>query len=50
MKEFIDMLTDENKSLDGLDWWFYAFVCPAILVLVAILISIAEEMVNNNFL
>lgn len=32
MKEFIDMLMSDNKSLDGMPWWFYAFVCPLGLI------------------
>lgn len=32
MKEFIDMLMDDNKSLDGAPWWVYAFVCPLGLI------------------
>ena len=37
MKEFIDMLLSDNKSLDGKPWWFYAFICPlALFALMAI--------------
>lgn len=37
MKEFIDMLLSDNKSLDGKPWWFYAFVFPlGLVVLMAI--------------
>lgn len=32
MKELIDMLFNDNKSFDGMPWWFYAFVCPIGLV------------------
>lgn len=32
MKEFIDMLMDDNKSFDGMPWWVYAFVCPLGLI------------------
>ena len=37
MKEFIDILFDDNKSFDGAPWWVYMFVVPAaFLVLMAI--------------
>lgn len=37
MKEMIEMLFDDNKSLDGMPWWVYAFVCPiGLIVLMAI--------------
>lgn len=37
MKELVDMLMSDNKSLDGKPWWFYAFVCPlALITLMAI--------------
>ena len=37
MKELIDMMMSDNKSLDGKPWWFYAFVCPiGLIVLMAI--------------
>ena len=32
MKEMIEMLFDDNKSFDGMPWWFYAFVCPLGLI------------------
>lgn len=37
MKEMIEMLFDDNKSLDGMPWWFYAFVCPIVLVVLMII-------------
>ena len=37
MKEMIEMLFDDNKSLDGMPWWVYVFVCPfGLVVLMAI--------------
>ena len=37
MKELIDILFDENKSLDGMPWWVYTFVYPiGLIVLMAI--------------
>ena len=33
MKKLFDILTDENRDLDCLPWWVYAFVIPAGLVL-----------------
>ena len=35
MKEFIDILTSEDKSLDGFPWWVYAIVMPAAFILLA---------------
>lgn len=37
MKEFFDILFDDNKSFDSWPWWVYAFVCPiGLIVLMAI--------------
>ena len=32
MKEWIDMLFDDNKSFDKAPWWVYAFICPLGLI------------------
>lgn len=37
MKEMIEMLFDDNKSLDRMPWWVYAFLCPiGLIVMMAI--------------
>ena len=37
MKELIDILTNEEKSFDGMKWWMYAIVCPiGLMVMMAI--------------
>ena len=33
MREFIEILTSEDKSFDGLPKWMYAVVIPAALVM-----------------
>lgn len=33
MKELIEILTNENKSFEGLPKWVYIFALPAALVL-----------------
>ena len=37
MKELIEILTNEDKSFDGLPWWVYAIVMPAALVLMCMI-------------
>jgi hypothetical protein len=37
MKELIDILTNEDKSFDGMPWWVYVFVMPAALVLMCMI-------------
>ena len=35
MKDLIDILTSEDRSLDGMPWWVYAIVMPVAFVLLA---------------
>lgn len=37
MKDFIEILTSEDKSFEGLPWWMYAIVMPAALVLMCMI-------------
>ncbi len=37
MKELIDILTNEDKSFDGMPWWVYAFVLPSALVMLCMI-------------
>jgi hypothetical protein len=39
MKEFINTLMSENKSLDNYPWWVYAIVMPVAFILLAIVAS-----------
>ena len=34
MKEFMNILTSEDRSFDGLKWWVYAIACPMGLIAV----------------
>ena len=33
MKELIEILTNEDKSFEGMPWWVYMFVAPVVLVM-----------------
>jgi len=37
MKELIEILTNEDKSFEGMPWWVYVFVSPLVLVLVCMI-------------
>ena len=37
MKELIEILTNEDKSFDGLPMWVYVFAIPAALVLMCMI-------------
>jgi hypothetical protein len=37
MREFIEILTSENKSFEGLPKWVYMVVAPALLVLMCMI-------------
>lgn len=39
MKEFINILMSEDKSLDNYPWWVYAIVMPVAFILLAIVAS-----------
>lgn len=39
MKEFIDILMSEDKSLDGFPWWMYAIVIPTAFILLAAIVG-----------
>ena len=37
MKEMIDILTNEDKSFEGMPWWVYMFVMPLALVILCMI-------------
>lgn len=37
MREFIEILTSEDKSFDGLPKWVYMVVAPALMVLMCLI-------------
>jgi hypothetical protein len=37
MREFIEILTSEDKSFEGLPKWVYMVVAPALLVLMCLI-------------
>ena len=37
MREFIEILTSEDKGFDGLPKWVYMVVAPALLVLMCLI-------------
>lgn len=39
MKEFINTLMSEDKSLDNYPWWVYAIVMPVAFIMLAIVAS-----------
>lgn len=52
MKEFLETMEKDiqAENFSKSDMFVYGILCPMILVLTAILISILEDMANNNFL